>query len=30
MDLGERAGNAPLEEVLAILDLKYKNLLKKY
>ena len=27
--LGERAGNAPLEEVLAILDLKYKNLLKK-
>ena len=27
--LGERAGNAPLEEVLAILDLKYNYFIKK-
>ena len=27
--LGERAGNAPLEEILAILNLKYKNMLSK-
>ena len=27
--LGERAGNAPLEEIVAILNLKYKNLLSK-